>query len=396
MQTIKKQGLRINLFCVLYLVFISTFFICTEPKWHDNFFYACLLVPYTLTLHHCNFKLFLKSPMFLLVATLLSYLLITPLWGERGTLLEYGRAVVQGLSLLVFLMLTSELSLRYPRFITILITVICWASVIGGGLYIFINYSTITVPYSRFGYGGYFNNLSALRNPIHIGSVYGFIVLIMYFHFIRHGRIPEKIVYAFISLFCLAVLILTYSRGPLLAFYLASIVGILIDNNRKMVFIFICLTAMGWFLLYDNGYLHSVIFRGDSYRIEIFKAAMEKIEKGFFFGNGLFAKFSYPLSNGSGLITGPHNMYLATWIYGGLTGLCLLVVLLARGVWQSINYFVKHDNITPGVWLIYGLICIITGYGSIIDHPHPVYLYLWLPIGILMAFEIRERTEGIN
>jgi len=399
-QDMKKQGFRAGLLYVLYLGFMASFFFSTDFKFHNNYFYACLLGPYLLTLHRGPLKLFLRSPLFLLLLSLLVYLMMSPLWGDTGTVHDYGEAVIRCLSLMVFLMLTCELSLRYERFVPDVVDILCWAALIGGGLYIFVNHAQlftindagITIPYTRFWLVDSPENLSVLRNAIHIGSVYAMVVLIMYFHFVGHGRMPEKLVYSVLSVPCLGVLFLTLSRGPLVAFYLAVIAGVLVDNNRKMILIFLCLTALGWYIINDSGSHNAFFFRGDSYRIEIFRAAMEQAHKAPLFGSGILTKFSYQLSDGKTLVSHPHNLYLSTLMSGGVMGLGLLIALLIRGVWQGIIYYMRRGSFMPGVWLIFGILSVFTGYGKIVNHPHPVYLYLWLPLGILMAHEIEERT----
>jgi O-antigen ligase len=387
---IRLHSLRDNILLALYLGFIIGFFFCTNFKWHNNYFYACLLVPYLLTLGSCNLKLYLHSSMFIIILTLLSYLLLTPLWAEHGTFSAYSKIITRCLSLLVFIMLTSELTLRYTRFIHILIMVICWAAVTGGLLYIFTSGYEITIPPTRL---GEFGNFKALRDSVLIGNAYGMVVLMLYFYLISHGSILERGGYFIFSVFCLAILIFTFSRGPIIAFYLAMFVGTLVVNDRKLLLIFMVLTVLGWFFVADTGPLHAILFRGDSYRIELFQAAMDKIRAHFFFGNGVLAKFSYPLSDGGPLIGSPHNLYLSLWFYGGFIAVSLLMLLIVRSIWLGLNLFIRYDNFIPGLLLTYGLICVITGSGKAINHPDPLYLYFWMPFGLLMAYEIKERIS---
>jgi O-antigen ligase len=391
---IRSYNLRDNILFVLYLGFIIGFFFCTDFKWHNNFFYACLLMPYLLTLGSCNLKVYLHSPMFLILITLISYLLLTPLWGEHGTYVAYSKIITRCLSLLVFIMLTTELALRYTRFIQTLILVICWASVIGGLLYIFTSGYEITIPPARLENSG---NFKALRDSVLIGNAYGMVVLMLYFHLINHGSILERVGYFIFGLFCLAILVLTFSRGPIIAFYLAMFVGTLVVNDRKLLLIFMVITVLGWFFVLDTGTLHSMLFRGDSYRIELFQAAMDKIRTHFFLGHGVLATFSYPISDSGVLIGSPHNLYLSLWFYGGFIALSLLMLFIVRSVWLGLYLFLRYDNFIPGILVIYGLMCVITGSGKAINHPDPLYLYFWMPFGILMAYEIKDRTgKGIQ
>jgi O-antigen ligase len=286
-------------------------------------------------------------------------------------------------------MLTSELALRYTRFIHILIMVICWASVIGGLLYIFTSGYEITMPPTRLGDLG---NFKTLQNSVLIGNAYGMVVLMLYYYLINQGSILERVGYFIFSVFCLAILILTFSRGPIIAFYSAMFVGTLVVNDRKLLLILMVLTVLGWFFVSDTGTLHSMLFRGDSYRIELFQAAMDKIRMHFFFGHGVLAKFSYPLSDSGILIGSPHNLYLSIWFYGGFIALSLLMLFIVRSMWLGLYLFLRYDNFIPGLLITYGLMCVITGSGKAINHPDPLYLYFWMPFGLLMAYEIKERA----
>jgi O-antigen ligase len=106
------------------------------------------------------------------------------------------------------------------------------------------------------------------------------------------------------------------------------------------------------------------------------------------FGHGLLIRYSLVIADG-GKIDDPHNLYIETWLVGGLTGLGLLFALIGRSVWQGYRYFIREKNITYLVLVIFASICAFTDSAKIIDHPWPFYFYFWFPIALLAAYELR-------
>ena len=136
-----------------------------------------------------------------------------------------------------------------------------------------------------------------------------------------------------------------------------------------------------------------IITRGTSYRLEIFQCVFKIIMEKMVFGHGMLMKFTCTMSDGS-LISRTHNLFLAAWLYGGLVGLVLLASFCIKALWYSGHYFVRNKDCIYLSWLIYSLICVSTGNHNAISNPHPLYLFFWMPLGFLSAFEITTRYKG--
>ncbi|HVN71508.1 MAG TPA: O-antigen ligase family protein, partial [Desulfomonilia bacterium] len=186
--------------------------------------------------------------------------------------------------------------------------------------------------------------------------------------------------------------ILTLSRGPIVGLYVTMLLGGLFSRDSKLLFLLCCVTLLAAFVIISHGdFSQGLIFtRGDSNRIEIFHITFSLIKKKMFFGYGLLRDSSLHLANGM-LIKHPHNLYLATWLYGGLVGLVLLLTTLMCAFRQALVVFIKKKDYTFVALLMYASICVFTGNDMIVDHPVPMFLFFWMPMALLAAHEIREQ-----
>ena len=68
--------------------------------------------------------------------------------------------------------------------------------------------------------------------------------------------------------------------------------------------------------------------------------------------------------------------------------LLLLLALIAVAVGQSLRYFFQTRNVTYFALLLFALVAIITGEDKLTTHPDSIWMFLWLPMGLLAGSEI--------
>ena len=383
---VRANGLRANYFFVAYLAFIVGFFFFKDVKTHINLFYSLILAPYMLMLPRNIFKLPFRSSLFQATLILVGYLMITLIWSDKGTIRDYLGLGNNCITLLTFFALTCELTLSINGFQRFLITLICCIAALAPYLLLLDPHYVIPVPPERFA------DLLVLRNSVQIGNVYGMAALLVYFSMIqreKHGR-------ALLSVLLLAaifpVFILTQSRGPMVGLYITFLLGGLFSRDSRLLFALCCITLLTAFLINSHEvFFHDLIFtRWDSHRIEIFQITFSLIKKKMFFGYGLLKDSSLHLANGE-LIKHPHNLYLATWLYGGIAGLVLLLISIACAFRQARAVFMKEKDYTYVALLMYASICVFTGNDMVIDHPVPMFLFYWTPMALLAAYEVKEK-----
>jgi len=383
-EDLRNNGLRVNILLFSYLLFIAGFFFFRSVNAHNDVFYVLILVPYLLTIPKSTLRISLQSQIFRMLLLFLGYMMMTLLWGERGTLQDYLHVVTQLITVLAFFLVTSEFVLRHEWFPRVLFFWICSAAVFAALLFLLTSVHTLDKPYSRL------NDLGVLRNAIQIGCVYGMAVLLLYFSLLKRKMFTGSWSWLICMTLVLAIFCLTQSRGPLVGLYIALLFGGLLTRDAKLLFVLCCATLFTAILLAQgNGFLHHMIVeRGTSYRIEIFRYTMGLIMQGVFFGQGILMEFSYRLGNGM-LIKHPHNLYLTTWLHGGLAGLLLLAAFLMRAFWQASIVFIREKDFTYLALLLYASICVFTDFNRVIGHPTPLFLFFWTPIALLSAHEFK-------
>jgi O-antigen ligase len=128
-------------------------------------------------------------------------------------------------------------------------------------------------------------------------------------------------------------------------------------------------------------------------RGEIWNQTLERIAKSPFFGEGVSTRTVFVVSRGS-TWNHPHNVYLSTALFGGFTGLALLLALLGVGFREAILVFLRERDSTHVTLLLFVVICMSSGNYRVTSHPDAIWLYFWLPMAILGAREISCRELG--
>jgi O-antigen ligase len=387
-EDMELKNIRLSILLFMYSIFMVGFFFFTNYKLHNNILYFLVLLPYILTIKQSNMRVVLKSRIFQLTLILTLYLLFTLLWGEKGTFRAYVRIFIDFFTVLSFFTLTCELAYTYPRFVRYLLMICCWASAFAVPYFMYITSYEFIIPPIRFDTWG------VIRGPIQIGDIYGMIFIILYFKCIKDKMFPKNIPYILLSVLALAILFLSQSRGPFLALYISLLAASFLTWDKKLFILLIGSTLVLIYGVYNGeGFIYNMIVtRADSYRLDLIRAAIPWIKERMLFGHGLLVKYSF-IVPGGGKIDDPHNLYIETWVVGGIIGLCALFALIGRSVWQGYIYFVREKNLTYLVLVIYASICAFTDSDKIIDHPWPFYFYFWFPIALLSAYELTLRND---
>lgn len=376
-------------FLCSYFIFLSGFFLIPRIKWVDTFFYAFILVPYIFTTDKKIIRILKKSWIIKGVAFLCIYLLLTPLWGEKGTLYEYARLLVKFLALMCFLCLTMELALNKDHFIDSVFKFLAIISVLGLIIYMSIQHYTFVYPPFQL------SDIGNIYNPIFVGSTYGMLMIALYYQILPQKKMWMNIVYSLIIFIMFLAVVLAQSRGPLLALLVSFIIGSIMTRDLKMMVIIFCIMALSIILLFsEEKFVYNlIVVRNTSYRDEIYIYALRKILERPMLGYGIFfSEFKCPISLGS-IISHPHNLYLATWLHGGIVGLILLLFVHIKALWLGFRRFLSDKNPSFFIWVIFSSICIFTDHDKLIDRPYVIYLFLWMVFGLLSAYEVTQVHE---
>ncbi|WP_417546634.1 O-antigen ligase family protein [Marinobacter sp.] len=187
-----------------------------------------------------------------------------------------------------------------------------------------------------------------------------------------------------------AYALLNQSRAPLGMAVLAWLsFTIMYSRSIKYLLVPILLLGVGLTYLLDLSVLFDrMINRGSSYRLEIWGATLDNI--GAFFWTGVGAASSVAdTSIGAAIEQAmgvrhdhPHNLFLSTWVDGGIFAFTMIMLLFATLVFKAFTR--NHQERNLALWMLVTVagLC-FTDPDTLVTSPQEIYLVFWTPIGLL-------------
>jgi O-antigen ligase len=227
-------------------------------------------------------------------------------------------------------------------------------------------------------------------------TVYGMLGLLAYFHFIHRAEAiwRERRYYWAVLVICLAVMVFTQSRGPLLALAVTLLATAVYQRDARSTIILI--VPLVFYVLAFLGAPEQILspltrYGGDSFRIEIWSQALEQIRKAPWLGHGITTVANYETSIGR-VETHPHNVFLASLLYGGLLALLILLILVFLALRQGLRTLLAGGDPTLAVLLLFSIACQMTDGHRLLTNPKPVWLFFWLPVALACAAELQGKS----
>lgn len=220
----------------------------------------------------------------------------------------------------------------------------------------------------------------------------------------QHLRRPDIRLTLGLFMLLAAYVLTTRSRGPMLGLTVWILVMFLLDRRdlRRNAWIFggLAVTVVV-FCLVEPQYVQRLIERGDTYRFLIWENTLAMLPDHLWFGRGinfdfLHAPVQQVLKPAIGFaIYHPHNLGLATALYGGLAGLALLaltslsaLVGVLRGDRRGFGYAL------PMVAAVFALT--LTDTNKLIAEPSSaIWFIFWLPSACLAGLALRVTQDGL-
>jgi O-antigen ligase len=215
-------------------------------------------------------------------------------------------------------------------------------------------------------------------------SVYAICCLISGYIYIESRSMRDKL---FCILACLAfsvVIVLTHSRGPMLALFCSGVfLGIAYFRWRfaLCVLLFFLFGIAASYLAYkfspeSTQAFFNDILRPDAYRLSIFKFTFDKIMEHPWLGYGMKADFGHYAAQNS------HNLFLGAAFYLGIPGFLLLMWLCALSFYQAArSNIVIHLRYLLIALMLYGITASLTDNSRIMRSPTGAWFFFWMPIG---------------
>jgi O-antigen ligase len=198
---------------------------------------------------------------------------------------------------------------------------------------------------------------------------------------------------------CLGFIVLTGSRGPILAIGGALVLFLAMARPRLLAIAVVAALAVLCLVeLFAPSVLtdtwHALADRGTSDRLIIWRLSIKAIGTSPWVGLGPAARLDRPNE------AFPHNLLLSTLFYAGAIGLVMLLTLFAlvgRIAWRRPPGVDRSMRIAL---LVYPLLAGMTDLSSLIKGPAPMWYMVWLPLIICMGsdrpFGAADRTASVR
>lgn len=188
----------------------------------------------------------------------------------------------------------------------------------------------------------------------------------------------------------LAFMVLTQSRGPLIALALAVVVAMpyrhrpgrwlwFLLPGALAVVLAVVYSAIGEMLLTRFGELYQQSF----VRISIWRHSLALIEQAPFFGYGFDKQLNFLNYTGE-LNHTTHSLYLGALLKGGCVGFLLLLALLGYGARLAIAHWRTGRRWEAGLFLF--MLVFYSSQGMfVIANPAEFWYLFWLPLALLLS-----------
>jgi 4-amino-4-deoxy-L-arabinose transferase-like glycosyltransferase len=348
---------------------------------HDLVFWLGLLPVFLMVRAPLLWRLPRWSPVNRAAAIAIGWMTLSTAWSTPPFELGLGRALLDGLSTLVFVVVCTAL-LNERRTATLERLV----AAAGGALAVasLIGFS-VGLQYA----GGRLKNVLNFEHPNLLGHSLGIAALLGLRLSLDRGS-PRRIRIAWggATVACLIAIGLTLGRTPGFAVALGIVATMLVRRRRRAAVLLVaagivCLGVM------RIGADSNIVERGDSGRAFIWTHLVERTADRPLIGAGLRASDDVRFPRGSrhfprGFnMPHAHSLFVGTYYRGGLIGLALLISLIAMSVVSAVRSVRRGGSGRALPLLLFGILCLIPDGHRLVSNPHlSSWLVLWLPIAL--------------
>lgn len=134
--------------------------------------------------------------------------------------------------------------------------------------------------------------------------------------------------------------------------------------------------------------------RGDTGRVEIWAANVQRIMQHPWFGHGSNALDRFA-ANGKVIAVHAHNLFLAQAYYGGAVGFGLWVAVFALAIRASWRAWRAQGDIVPGSGVFVLLAIGMLDIGYVVVDVQAIWLYVWVVLGVALSYDVAARAGDL-
>ncbi len=376
---------------------VVTYYLAGNGKINNfpTYLAALAFLPFIIVRPDC-FSSFNK-PILSLIIIFLLYLCTSVYWSNNTSGIVLAKYAGYFFLLITYVLGIALMSSQFPSFLK-------WLLVIS------ILSATISSIYSMFLYLALpdyqpliekrLYSLGRLHNPVIASLSYGMAAtLCANFLLIHIGRI--RVLWAICLVILLLAIMLTETRSVWFGLIISLPVALLLQENlgsrRKIT---VLLSAFGILVVLGSGtwamgYWDEILHRAYSYRPEIWLTTIQNtLATNLLFGNGIVT--SSDLTFDGYYFQHPHSIYIATFFYGGVVGLGLLLLLIATCFWQVLKVRLSPLAILATSSLSYAAVVFFFDGNRLLTKVDFVWIAFWLPVALCLIATLRNGAIDID
>lgn len=369
---------------------LAAFFLMPSGKALNNSYYALVLAPALFMLRGQDWRALAGQRLWLAAAGLLGYLTVSGLWSEGVSAAEWWHEAKALPYLLVYLAVVAWVVARRPDAWERLLRVTVLAAAAGTLISVVLFYRHAPWTARLFYYG-------PVYNPNEAAMMVGVCLLLVVFHVLPAAR--RRLPWALMAVLLGGGIVLSGSRMPLAALLVTGGIGLALQRRWRRLAAGAAALALVVAVLATAGLgIERMLGRGDSYRLAVWQAVAERIAQRPWLGEGALTDDSVQVParaphTGNFRVQHPHNIFLATTLYGGLPALALLLSVLLFAGQAALRLALAGRPVWLLALLFSGL-CMLTDGARLLNSPQGIWFYFWLPVAVVLGHGLRQATAG--
>lgn len=191
-------------------------------------------------------------------------------------------------------------------------------------------------------------------------------------------------------------LLLTQSRGPLIAFLAAFVLLFIVNpaysiKNALFGIAIIAAVILAVFMTkFSNVFIDrfETLYQQSFIRFGIWHNAFETAMQKPIWGWGYDKSLAFVNSIGQNIST-THTIYLASFLKGGVVGLLLFISMIGYGLLQSFKHLKENQKTEVSIF-IFSLIYYLSQGMFIIGNPQEFWFLFWFPLAVILSTPIKK------
>ncbi len=241
--------------------------------------------------------------------------------------------------------------------------------------------------------------LSYISNPGPLSHFFVVGALIAFAFALRASKARNTVVLLAAGFVCLVPVLLSQSRGPLLAFGVALLILLLVERRWMMTLVALIFGGLATLVIASGmvDYRDMADMKNIETRLAIYKVTLERVAEHPWLGHG-WAESNRVEVPGARDYAHPHNTYLTVWFHGGLVSLGLFLALLffaCREFFLTANR--SSEVLAAFAVLVSFMVGSLVSTRAVFTNPDQGWLLFWVPVAVLGVLElVRKKRKEIG